>query len=198
MVDSVTFTEDLSQGKTTRALLANAIATGSTLYLTITIIGSNYGSHFNPVVTLVMFFKQQIYGGTSIAYIVPQTLGEINGTLAAHKMFELPKPQLSITARTGLSNYFSEIITTFPFLLTILLGVKHKIEGVPALAALYITAAYWVTASKSFENPAVTITGTFSDTFSGINIHDMGLSIIAQIIGTVFVLMLYLILEKDA
>ena len=86
--------------------------------------------------------RRQISGGTSIAYIVAQTIGGISGTLAAHMMFELPIPQLSTTARTGLSQYFSEIIATFGLLLTLLLVVKHKIEAVPAIVALYIFRPY--------------------------------------------------------
>ncbi len=189
--------EDLSQGNTALALLANAIATGATLYVTISIFGPISGAHFNPVVTLVMFLKRQISGGTSTAYIAVQISGGICGTLASHVMFELPILQLSTTARTGLSQYFAEIIATFGLLLTILLGVKHKIEALPALVALYITAAYWFTASTSFANPAVTIARTFSDTFSGINYGDTGLFIVAQIIGAVFAFLLYRILETD-
>ena len=79
-----------------------------------------------------------------------------------------------------------------------MLGVKHKIEAVPALVALYITAAYWFTASTSFVNPAVTIAHKFSVTFSGIDHNDKGLFIVAQIFGAVFALMLYLVLDKDA
>lgn len=94
--------EDFSQGNTALALLANAIATGATLYVTITIFGPISGAHFNPVVTLVMFLKQQISGGTSTAYIAVQIFGGICGTIAAHVMFELPTLHLSMTARTGL------------------------------------------------------------------------------------------------
>jgi glycerol kinase len=38
---------------------------------------------------------------------------------------------------------------------------------------LYITAAYWFTASTSFANPAVTVARSFSDTFAGIRPIDM-------------------------
>ena len=190
--------EDLSQGNTATALLANAIATGATLYVIITIFGPISGAHFNPVVTLVMFFRRQISSSKSIAYVIFQILGGICGTVAAHLMFELPVLQFSTTARTGLSQYFSEVIATFGLLLTILFGVKHKIEAVPTLVALYITAAYWFTASTSFANPSVTIARTFSDTFSGINYNDTGLFIVAQILGAVFALILYDLLDKDA
>jgi len=190
--------EDLSQGNTATALLANAIATGATLYVIITIFGPISGAHFNPVVTLVMFFRRQISSSKSIAYVIFQILGGICGTVAAHLMFELPVLQFSTTARTGLSQYFSEVIATFGLLLTILFGVKHKIEAVPTLVALYITAAYWFTASTSFANPSVTIARTFSDTFSGINYNDTGIFIVAQILGAVFALILYDLLDKDA
>lgn len=198
VVGSGIMAEDLSQGNTATALLANAIATGATLYVIITIFGPISGAHFNPVVTLVMFFRRQISSRKSIAYVVFQILGGICGTVAAHLMFELPVLQFSTTARTGLSQYFSEVIATFGLLLTILFGVKHKIEAVPTLVALYITAAYWFTASTSFANPSVTIARTFSDTFSGINYNDTGIFIVAQILGAVFALILYGLLDKDA
>jgi len=198
VVGSGIMAEDLSQGNTATALLANAIATGATLYVIITIFGPISGAHFNPVVTLAMFLRRQISGRKSIAYVVFQILGGICGTAAAHMMFELPVLQFSTTPRTGLSQYFSEVIATFGLLLTILFGVKHKIEAVPTLVALYITAAYWFTASTSFANPSVTIARTFSDTFSGINYNDTGIFIVAQILGAVFALILYGLLDKDA
>lgn len=198
VVGSGIMAEDLSQGNTATALLANAIATGATLYVIITIFGPISGAHFNPVVTLAMFLRRQISSRKSIAYVVFQILGGICGTVAAHMMFELPVLQFSTTARTGLSQYFSEVIATFGLLLTILFGVKHKIEAVPTLVALYITAAYWFTASTSFANPSVTIARTFSDTFSGINYNDTGIFIVAQILGAVFALILYDLLDKDA
>ena len=198
VVGSGIMAEDLSQGNTATALLANAIATGATLYVIITIFGPISGAHFNPVVTLVMFFRRQISSSKSIAYVIFQILGGICGTVAAHLMFELPVLQFSTTARTVLSQYFSEVIATFGLLLTILFGVKHKIEAVPTLVALYITAAYWFTASTSFANPSVTIARTFSDTFSGINYNDTGIFIVAQILGAVFALILYGLLDKDA
>ena len=103
-----------------------------------------------------------------------QALGGISGTSAAEMMFELPTLKLSTTARTDLWQYFSEIITTFVLLVTIFIGVEHKVGAVPALVAFHITALYWFTASTSFANPAVTIARTFSDTFSRINYNDTG------------------------
>ena len=50
---------------------------------------------------------------------------------------------------------------------------------------LYITAAYWFTASTSFANPAVTVARAFSDTFAGIRLADVPLFVAAQLIGAV-------------
>ena len=57
--------EDLSQGNTALALLANAIANGAILDVIITIFGPVSGAHFNPVVTLVIFLQRQIATATS-------------------------------------------------------------------------------------------------------------------------------------
>jgi glycerol uptake facilitator-like aquaporin len=48
---------------------------------------------------------------------------------------------------------------------------------------LYITAAYWFTASTSFANPAVTLARSFSDTFAGIRPEDVLGFVLAQLVG---------------
>ena len=78
-----------------------------------------------------------------------------------------------------------------------MLGGKNEIEAVTALVALYISTAYFFTVSTNFANPVVTIARTFTGTFSEINYND-SLFIIAQIIGAVLALMLYLILDGAA
>jgi glycerol uptake facilitator-like aquaporin len=50
---------------------------------------------------------------------------------------------------------------------------------------LYITSAYWFTASTSFANPAVTIARCLSDTFAGIAPGDVPAFIAAQLLGAV-------------
>jgi len=54
---------------------------------------------------------------------------------------------------------------------------------VPWLVGLYITAAYWFTASTSFANPAVAIARSFTNTFSGIRPLDLPGFIVAEITG---------------
>jgi glycerol uptake facilitator-like aquaporin len=50
---------------------------------------------------------------------------------------------------------------------------------------LYITSAYWFTASTSFANPAVTIARAMSDTFAGIAPAGVLAFIVAQMTGMV-------------
>jgi glycerol uptake facilitator-like aquaporin len=59
-------------------------------------------------------------------------------------------------------------VATFGLGLTILGGMAHAPAAVPYAVGLYITSAYWFTASTSFANPAVTLARSLSDTFAGI------------------------------
>jgi glycerol uptake facilitator-like aquaporin len=54
---------------------------------------------------------------------------------------------------------------------------------VPWLVGLYITAAYWFTASTSFANPAVAIARSLTNTFSGIRPMDLPGFILAELAG---------------
>ncbi|HZZ35155.1 MAG TPA: aquaporin family protein, partial [Caulobacteraceae bacterium] len=80
---------------------------------------------------------------------------------------------------------FSEFIATFGLLATIFGAVRFRPQATPAAVALYITAAYWFTASTSFANPAVTIARSLSDTFAGIAPTSAPAFIAAQIAATV-------------
>lgn len=151
------------------ALLANAIATGCMLYVIITVLGPISGAHFNPAVTLAFWLRGDVKAGDALAYIPVQIAGGILGVWATHAMFDLPILQASQTLhRTGLAQWWSEIVATFGLLFVIFGGLKSRPEVVPTLVALYITGAYWFTSSTSFANPAVTIARGFSDTFAGI------------------------------
>ena len=173
----------LSDGNIAIALLANAIATGCILYALITTLGPVSGAHFNPAVTLAFLIRSEITLKDAVPYMIVQIIGAILGVWAAHIMFELPILQLSSTDRTGVSQWFSEIIATFGLLFVIFGGLHHKGEAVPTLVAIYITGAYWFTSSTSFANPAVTIARALSDTFAGINPAHVPMFIIMQIIA---------------
>ncbi len=173
----------LADGNTAVALLANAIATGCILYSLITTLGPVSGAHFNPAVTLAFFIRGEIAAKDAFFYCVVQIIGAILGVWAAHVMFELPILQISTTDRTGISQWVSEIIATFGLLFVIFGGLHHRGDAVPTLVAVYITGAYWFTASTSFANPAVTIARGLSDTFAGINPAHVPMFIVMQIVG---------------
>ncbi|WP_299768197.1 MIP/aquaporin family protein [uncultured Tateyamaria sp.] len=161
--------EALAGGNVAIALLANAIATGCMLYVIITVLGPISGAHFNPAVTLAFWLRGDIATGPALGYGAVQVAGGILGVWATHLMFDLPVLQSSTTLhRTGLAQWWSEGVATFGLLFVIFGGLRSRPEAVPTLVALYITGAYWFTASTSFANPAVTIARGFSDTFAGI------------------------------
>ena len=71
-------------------------------------------------------------------------------------ILELPLLQLAAKARTGPAQWFAEFVATFGLLVTILAVVRFWVRRSPT-RLVYITAAYWFTASTWFANPAVTI-----------------------------------------
>ena len=161
--------DTLAGGNVAIALLANAIATGCMLYCIITVLGPISGAHFNPAVTLAFALRGEIDARSAVAYVAVQVAGGLLGVWATHAMFDLPILQLSETLhRTGLAQWWSEAMATFGLLFVIFGGLKARPDAVPTLVALYITGAYWFTASTSFANPAVTFARGFSDTFAGI------------------------------
>lgn len=198
VVGSGIMADDLSPDNTGVALLANAIATGVALYVLITIFGRISGAHFNPAVTLVFALRREITGVHAAGYVITQIIAGIAGVWLAHAMFDLQILQASTTARTGTAQWIAEVTATFGLVLTILGGLRHAPDRIPALVACYITGAYWFTASTSFANPAVTIARSFSDTFAGIAPADVMGFIAAQIVGAVLALMVAKVLFSSA
>ena len=188
----------LADGNIAVALLANAIATGCTLYFIITTLGPISGAHFNPAVTLAFLIRRDISLMLAALYVLVQVSGAVLGVWAAHLMFDLDVLQFSTTARSGGAQWFSEVIATFGLLFVIFGGIKHRPEAVPTLVALYITGAYWFTASTSFANPAVTIARGFTDTFAGIDPSHVPMFVVMQIVGVwVAVFVLPRLFSKD-
>jgi len=173
----------LAGGNTAIALLCNTLATGAILVVIITILAPISGAHFNPAVSLVMAIGGKLDRGEAAAYMVVQIIGGCLGALFAHLMFGLDPFQLSTTARTGLPQWFAEFVATFGLVVTILGCVRFRPDAVAFAVGLYITSAYWFTASTSFANPAVTVARSLSDTFAGIAPSDVPGFIIAQILG---------------
>jgi len=165
------------------ALLGNTIPTGAILVVLITVFAPVSGAHFNPAVTLAFFARGSIGAGMALAYAAAQCAGGVLGTLMAHMMFEEAILQSSTTIRTGTGQWFAEGVATFGLVLTIFLGARSRPDAVAWLVGLYITAAYWFTASTSFANPAVALARGFTDTFSGIRPMDVPAFVLAQLAG---------------
>ena len=95
-------------------------------------------------------------------------------------MFELPLFEVAVKARTGPSLRFAEFIATFGPIVAVLAVSRFKSGAIPVAVGLYITAAYWFTASTSFANPAVTIARALTNSFSGIAPADVPMFIVAS------------------
>jgi glycerol uptake facilitator-like aquaporin len=79
----------------------------------------------------------------------------------------------------------AEAVAAFGLVATILGGLRFQKAAIPWLVGLYITAAYWFTASTSFANPAVAIARSLTNTFSGIRPADLPGFIVAELMGAV-------------
>jgi glycerol uptake facilitator-like aquaporin len=165
------------------ALLGNTLPTGAILVVLITILGPISGAHFNPAVTLVFALKGELRPPHAAQYIAAQVLGGILGAIVAHAMFGLPLLEFSTKVRTGFPQWFAEFVATFGLVATIIGGLRFREAAIPWLVGLYITAAYWFTASTSFANPAVAIARSLTDTFSGIRAQDLPGFIVAEFLG---------------
>ena len=183
VIGSGIMAQNLSGGNDAVALLANTIATGSILFVLITMLGPISGAHMNPAVSLVAASRRELSWPDALAYIAAQFAFGILGAWAAHRMFDLPTLQLSVKARGGLGRALGEYIATFGLILTILGTVRFRERWVPATVALYITAAYWFTSSTSFANPAITVARSLTNTFAGIALDDVPAFIVAQLLG---------------
>ncbi|MEO5587102.1 MAG: MIP/aquaporin family protein [Novosphingobium sp.] len=176
--------ERLASGNEAIALLGNTIATGAGLVVLIQIFGPISGAHFNPAVTLAFAMRGEVDRRSFIAYVAAQLTGAVLGVWAAHAMFAEPLLQVSAKLRDGPAQGLSEFIATFGLVGTIFGTQRSRPEFTPAAVGLYITAAYWFTASTSFANPAVTIARSLSNTFAGIAPMSAPLFIVGQLIGT--------------
>lgn len=185
VVGSGIMAERLADGNVALALLCNALPTGAILVVMITMLGPVSGAHFNPAVTAAFLIRGELGGCEAAAYLGAQILGGLLGVVVAHLMFDEAIIQFATTARTGPSLWFAEIVATFGLVGTILITIRTRPDAVAMVVGLYITAAYWFTASTSFANPAVTIARGFSDTFAGIRPQDIPAFVGAEILGAI-------------
>jgi glycerol uptake facilitator-like aquaporin len=114
-----------------------------------------------------------------------QIVAAIIGVWMAHIMFAMPVIEVSAHLREGTSQLLAEFIATIGLLGTIVGATRFAPSSAPILVGLYITGAYWFTASTAFANPAVTIARAFTDSFSGIAPTSVPGFIAAQLAATV-------------
>jgi glycerol uptake facilitator-like aquaporin len=185
VVGSGIMAQKLAGGNIALALLCNTLPTGAILVVLIVVFGPLSGAHFNPAVSIAFALRNKVPWSTAAIFIVAQILGGIGGVLMVHLMFNLPLWQVSVTIRTGPGQWLAEAVATFGLVLTILGCVARAPASVPYAVGLYITSAYWFTASTSFANPAVTIARSLSDTFAGIAPSGVAAFIVAQLAGMI-------------
>jgi len=172
----------LSGGNVALALLPSAVATGAILYVLITALGPISGAHFNPAVTLTVALRREITVAGAGAYVIAQIAGALAGVMIAHAMFDLPLVQVSHKMRDGTGQWISEVVATGGLVFTIF-GTRMLGGVVAPAVALYVTAAYWFTASTSFANPAVTLARSLTDTFAGVAPSSTPPFLAAQLVG---------------
>ncbi len=177
--------ERLAGGNVAIALLGNTLATGAGLVVLITVFGPISGAHFNPAVTLAFAVRREIAWPLAIAYVAVQVVAGVAGVWLAHAMFAEPILQVSTKLRPGPSLGLAEFVATFGLVGSILGSLRFRPDATPWVVGLYITAAYWFTASTSFANPAVTLARSLSNTFAGIAPVSAPLFIAAQLLGAV-------------
>lgn len=183
--------ERLAGGNAAIALLGNTLATGAGLVVLITILGPLSGAHFNPAVTLMFAVRRELAWADAAAYVLVQGIGAVAGAWLAHAMFAEPIFQVSAKLRAGWPQGLSEAVATFGLIATILGSLRFRKEATPIMVGLYITAAYWFTASTSFANPAVTLARSLSNTFAGIAPASVPLFIVCQAAGAVLAACLF-------
>ncbi len=188
VVGSGIMAELLAGGNVAIALLGNTIPTGAILVVLITMLGPISGAHFNPAVTLAFALRRDIPPAEAVTYVFAQVMGGILGVWAAHLMFDLDLIQVSQKVRSGPAQWFAEGVATFGLVFTILATLKARESAVAMAVGLYITAAYWFTASTSFANPAVTIARALSDSFAGIRPQDVVPFVSAQLLAAIVAL----------
>ncbi len=188
VVGSGIMAQKLAGGNAALALLCNTLPTGAILCVLILCFGPISGAHLNPAVSVAMAVRRVLPVRDLGPYVAAQLVGGIAGVLAAHAMFELPLWQIAATVRTGPGQWFAEAVATFGLLLVIFGCAKSQPAAIPYAVGLYITSAYWFTASTSFANPAVTIARALSDTFAGIAPSGVAAFIGAQLVGALVAL----------
>ncbi len=180
VIGSGIMAENLSAGNVAVALIANTLATVFALYVLIEVLGPVSGAHFNPAVSAVMLFRNELSAAVFFGYVAAQLLGATLGAWLAHAMFDLQVLQWSVKVRSGWGQWLAEAVATAGLVLVILRSSAAKVSST---VACYIGAAYWFTASTSFANPAAVFGRMMSNSFAGISPSDAPAFVVAELMG---------------
>ncbi len=183
VIGSGIMAERLAAGNAAVALLANTLATVTLLGVLIHVLGPISGAHFNPVVSLIMRLRGELTTRELVAYVATQFTAMIAGAMLAHAMFGLALVQTSSHVRSSTREGIGEFVATFVLLFTILGTMRRNADLVAITVPAAITAGYWFTSSTSFANPAITVTRSLTDSFSGIAPQSIVLFLAAQCAG---------------
>ena len=195
VVGSGIMAENLSAGNNGVALIANTLATVFALYVLIEAFAPISGAHFNPAVSLVMAYRQDLAREQLFGYIAAQLIGAALGAWLAHAMFDLEILQTSTKVRSGTGQLLAEVVATAGLIFVIL---RAPVGKASAMVACYIGAAYWFTASTSFANPAAVFGRMMSNTFAGIRLLDAPQFMLAQVGGVFLGLALFELLKPKS
>jgi|LauGreDrversion4_2_1035121.scaffolds.fasta_scaffold136298_3 glycerol uptake facilitator-like aquaporin len=177
-------------------LLINGLVIASALVIVISISAPISGAHLNPVVTLILLLKKRIDLSQALLFVLAQILGAIGGALFANYLFTELLMQSSDNLRSGTNLFLSEVFATAGLLWIILANLK-KPELIKILVPLFIFGAIFFTPSTAFANPAITIARSFTDSFTGIDLHSVPAFLLAQLIGALIGLLLANLFDRE-
>jgi glycerol uptake facilitator-like aquaporin len=177
-------------------LLINGLVIASALVIVISISAPISGAHLNPVVTLILLLKKRIDLSQALLFVLAQILGAIGGALFANYLFTERLMQSSDNLRSGTNLFLSEVFATAGLLWIILANLK-KPELIKILVPLFIFGAIFFTPSTAFANPAITIARSFTDSFTGIDLHSVPAFLLAQLIGALIGLLLANLFDRE-
>ena len=199
VVGSGVMGERLSGGNVALALLANTLATGGGLTALIWMFGPISGAHCRPAVSLVSVLWRDLTWRAGSAYVAAQIVGAVAGVWPANAMFGMAILEISTKVRGGPAQMLSEFIAAFGLIGVILATARSRPDSTPMAVGLYITAAYWFTASTAFANPAVTLARSLTDSFAGIAPANVAAFILAQVCGALAAVSMFgWLLENEA
>ena len=180
-----------------RPMFAIGLRLAAMLMLASTYVCGKLLSDVHVGIGEIVFYRQLFAWPVAAAYAAVQVAGAVAGVWLAHAMFALPLLQVSAKLREGPAQALSELVATFGLVATILGCLRFRPQFTPVAVGLYITAAYWFTASTSFANPAVTLARSLSDTFAGIAPASVPAFIAAQFAGAILALGVFNWLLKE-